>query len=67
MDLFKKLKQQSLEIITPSNSSIFLFPKTCSTLSCISDNRVYILNLCPCISIIIGTMNKTLMNCPFTS
>ena len=28
MDLFKKLKQQSHEFITPSNSNIFLIPKT---------------------------------------
>ena len=27
-DLFSKLKQQSLEFITPSNSKIFLIPRT---------------------------------------
>ena len=57
-DLFKKLKKQSHEFMTPSNSNIFLIPKTKSTFSCISDTKVYILNLCPCISTIIGIMNK---------
>ena len=65
MDLFKKLKQQSCEFIKPYNSNIFLIPKTQSMFSSISDTKVYILNLCPCISTIIGIMNKTLMNCPF--
>ena len=65
MDLFKKLKQQSHEFITPSNSNIFLIAKTKSTFSCISDTKVYISNLCPCISTIIGIMNNTLMSCPF--
>ena len=65
IDLFKKLKQQSHEFITPYNSNIFLIPKTKSTFSWISDTNVYISNLCPCISTIIGIMNKTLMNCPF--
>ena len=40
MDLFKKLKQQSHEFMTPSNSKIFLIPKTRSTFSCISDTKV---------------------------
>ena len=65
IDLFKKLKQQSHEFITPSSSNIFLIPRTKSTFSCISSTNVYISNLCPCISIVIGIMNKTLMNCPF--
>ena len=64
-DLFKKLKQQSHEFLTTSNSNIFLIPKTKSTFSCISDTKVYISNLCPCMSTTIGTMNKTLPNCPF--
>ena len=64
MDLFKKLKQQSHEFIT-HNSNMFLIPKT--TLSCISDTKVYILNLCPCISTIIGIMNNILTNCPFSA
>ena len=64
-DLFKKLKQQSFEFITPSNWNKLLIPKTKSMFSCISDTKVYILNLCPCISTIIGIMNKTLMNCQF--
>ena len=67
MELFKKLKQQSHEFITPSNSNIFLIPRTKSMLSCISDTKVYILNLCPCISTVIGIMNKMLMNCPFSA
>ena len=33
MDLFKKLKQQSHEFVTPSSSNMFLMPKTKSTLS----------------------------------
>ena len=65
MYLYKKLKQQSHEFLTPSNSNIFLIPKTRSTFSCISDTSVYILNLCSCISTIISIMNNTLMNCPF--
>ena len=65
MDLFKKLKQQSHEFIAPSNSNIFLMPKTKSMFSCISDTKVYTSNLCLCISTIIGIMNNTLMNCPF--
>ena len=32
-DLFKKLKQQSCELHTPSSSNTFLIPKTKSTLS----------------------------------
>ena len=65
MDQFKKLKQQSHEFITPSNSNIFLIPKTRFTFSSISDIKVYISNLCPCISTIIGIMNNTLKNCLF--
>ena len=63
MDLFKKLKQQSYDFITPSN--IFLMPKMKATFSCISDTYVYILNLCPCMSTITGITNKTLTYCPF--
>ena len=48
MGVFKKLKQQSHGFITPSNSNIFLIPKTWSTFPCISDTKVYILNLCLC-------------------
>ena len=65
MALFRKLKQQSHEFMTPSNSNIFLIPKTKSTFSGISDTKVYSLNICPCMSTIIGIMNNTLMNCPF--
>ena len=65
IDLFEKVKQQSHEFITPSNSNIFLIPKTKSTLSCISDTKEYISNLCPCMSTIIGIMKNALMNCPF--
>ena len=64
-DLFKKLKQQSHEFMTPSNSNIFLTPRTRSTFSCTSDTKVCISNLCPCISTIIDIMIKTLMKCPF--
>ena len=44
---------------------MFLIPKTKSTVSCISYTKVYILNLCPCMSTNIGIMNNTLMNYPF--
>ena len=64
-NLLKKLKQQSGEFIMPSNSKMFLIPRTKSTFSWISDTKVYISNLCPCISTIIGIINKTLTNCPF--
>ena len=40
MDLFKNLKQQSLEFITPSNSKTFFMPRTRSTFSWISDTNV---------------------------
>ena len=63
--LFKKLKQQSHEFITPCSSNIFLIPRTKSAFSWISYTNVYISNLCPCILTIIGIMNKTLMNCAF--
>ena len=42
-DLFKRLNQQSHEFMTPSNSNIFLIPRTRSTFSCISDTKVYFL------------------------
>ena len=45
IDLFKKLKHDSCEFIMPSNSNIFLIPKTKSTFSCISHTNVNILNL----------------------
>ena len=65
MDLFKKLKQQYHEFMTPSNSNIFLIHKTKSTFSCISDTNMYISNLCPCMSTIIVIINKMLTYCPF--
>ena len=65
MDLLKKSKQQSHEFMTPSNSNIFLIPKTKSTFSCISYTNTYISNMCPCMSTIIGIINKTLTYCPF--
>ena len=64
-DLFKNLKQQSLEFITPSNLKTFFMPKTKSTFLWISETNVYILNLCPCMSIITGIMNNTLTYWPF--
>ena len=51
--------------MTPSNSKIFLIPRTKSTFSWISDTGVNISNLCPCISIIMDIINKMLTNCPF--
>ena len=44
MDLFKNLKQQFYEFITPSNSNILLIPKTKSMFSCISYTKVCISN-----------------------
>ena len=61
-DLFKKLKQQSHEFITSSNSNTFLIPNTRSTFSWISETRVYISNLCPCVSTITGIVNSRLAN-----
>ena len=61
-DLFKNLKQQSLEFMTPSSSNTFLIPNTRSMFSWISDTNVYISNLCPCMSTITGVMNRTLTN-----
>ena len=61
-DLFKKLKQQSHEFITPSNSNMFLIPNTRSMFSWISDTNVHVSNLCLCMSTIIGIMNRTLTN-----
>ena len=66
-DLCRKLKQQSCEFMAPSNSNIFLILETMSTFLCISDTKVYISNLCPCMSTIIGILNKTLTNCLFPS
>ena len=65
IDLFKKLKDDSHEFIIPSNSNIFFMPNTKSTFSCISETNAYISNLWSWISIIIGMLNNTLMNCPF--
>ena len=39
-DLFGNLKQQSLELITPSNWNTFFMPKTKSTFSWILDTSV---------------------------
>ena len=46
MDLFKKLRQESHEFTTPSNSKMFLIAKTKSTFSWISDTKVNTSNLC---------------------
>ena len=65
IDLLRKLKHESLESITPSNLKMFFIPITKSTLSWISDTKVKILNLCPCMSTITGITNNTLTYCPF--
>ena len=65
IDLLRKLKQESHKSITPSSLKIFFIPMTRSTLSWISDTRVKISNLCPCISIITGITKSTLTYCPF--
>ena len=58
MDLFKKLIQESCESITPSNSKMFLIPKTKSTFSWISDTKVNTPNLCSCMVKITGITNN---------
>ena len=60
IDLLRKLKHESLESITLSNSKMFSIPMTKSTLSWILDTKVKISNLCPCTSIIIGITKSTL-------
>ena len=65
IDLLRKLKHESHESITPSNSKMFFIPMTKSILSWISDTKVKISNLCPCISIITGITKSTLTYCPF--
>ena len=58
-DLFKNLKQQSHEFLTPSDSNTFLIPNTRSMFSWLSDTNVYISNLCPWISTITGIRTLT--------
>ena len=41
IDLFKKLKYDSHKFIMPSNSNIFLIPKSKSTISCIFETNKY--------------------------
>ena len=45
MDLFKEIIHDSLELITPFNSDIFLIPKIKSTFSYISETNIYTSNL----------------------
>ena len=45
IDLLKKLRHNSLELIIPSISNMFFMPRTKSTFSCTSDNIVNISNL----------------------
>ena len=59
MDLLRKLKQDSCESITPSNSKIFLIQRTKSTFSCISETKVKTSNLWPCMSTVTGITNST--------
>ena len=65
IDLFRKLKHDSHEFMMPYISNMFLMPNTRSTFSCICDTNVNTPYLWPCIPIIIGMMNNTLMNYPF--
>ena len=58
-DLFRKLKQEFCESITPSSSKRFLIPNTRSTFSCITGTNVKISNLWFCIVIITGMTNST--------
>ena len=60
--LFGKLKQQSHELIIPSNLNTYLIPNTRSTFSWISKIRVYISNLFLGMSTITGIINNTLTN-----
>ena len=59
MDMFKKLRQESCESTTPSNSKMFLIPKTKSTFSWISDTKVNTSNLCSHMVKITGITNNT--------
>ena len=59
MDLYRKLKQESHESITPPSSKIVLIPKTKSTFSCISQTRVKISNLWLYMFIFTGILYST--------
>ena len=63
-DLFRKLKQQFCEFLTPFNSNMFLIPRTKSML-CGFLILACIFHICLCMSIIMGIMNKMLTKCPF--
>ena len=65
-DLFRKLKQQFHEFITPSTSNIFLIPGTRSMFLWISDISMYISNLYLCMSIIMGIVNKNFDKLPIS-
>ena len=65
IDLLRKLKHESHKSITPSSSKIFFIPMTKSMLSGISETKVKISNLCPCMFTITGITNNTLTYCPF--
>ena len=58
-DLFKNLKQQSHEFITP-NLNTFLIPNIRSTFLWILETMVYTSNLCLCMSTITGIIINTL-------
>ena len=47
IDLFKKLKQEPHESMTPSSSKMFLIPRTKSTFPWISETKVKISNQWP--------------------
>ena len=65
IDLFRKLKQESCESITPSSSNMFLIPKTKSIFSWISETKVKMSNLWPCMFTITGITNSTPTYCAF--
>ena len=65
MDLFTKLKYNSLESILLSNSNMFFLPRPKSAASCVSKSKVKILNLLPYISNITCIMSNALEYWPF--
>ena len=62
-DLFEKLKQESHKSMTPSSSKMFLIPKTKSAFLWISETKVYISNMWPCMSTITSIINSAPTYC----
>ena len=65
IDIFRKLKHDSHELMIPLSSNMFFMPKTKSTFSQISDTNVNTSNLWSCMCITTGIMNNTPTYCSF--